>query len=136
MNENENTLSPVASAGFRDVMDWEVHFGEGEVSLSGSSSSSSRTSQSEKWKDHPIITGLVECLETRCHHYIEDRNPFEVASQLSAFMIARKFDKIRLTINSMNLPILSQDVGKIREDILSTIENEKYLLTEEDFEIK
>ncbi len=101
-------------------------------SISGTSSSSS---SSTEWKDHPVIVARAECFETNTYQHVEEKNPYEVAIAMSSWVVAKDINKIKITVNGVQVPIYDQDASKVYDDVLRTIENESHFLTKGDFEL-
>ena len=117
-----------------DLMENETELYEENEERSCSMSSSS-SSSSDKWFDSPIIIGRAECFRTRNHTHIEDRNPYQVISQLTDFAWARNSFDLKITINDIIIPMRNGNLDHLREDIMSTIENQKHFFTKGDFEL-
>ena len=106
---------------------------EDEISLSKSSSSSS--SSSKDWSGHPVIIGRAECFKSDRHTHIEDRNPFIIADHIASFAWGRNNVNLKITINDIGIPMNDGNLDNLRDDILSTIENESHYFKKGDFEI-
>ena len=122
------------------------------MSSSLSKSSTSASSTSETWEGHPIVMGRIEDFRDDTYHHVENRNPYEVISSLTVWLIDHGFfdterrplpasveminhGVIKLTINGIIVPIWTHSIQQLYDDILTTIENEKHFFKKGDFDI-
>ena len=93
------------------------------ISLSGSSSSSSRSSRVYEidYEPNEPIVCRVESFNNNTYSHIEDPNPYVIAEHVGDFMWGKQIDEVKITVNGIVVPLYSINLTGINNATGNTI---------------